>query len=157
MTRKGGFVQQVSLIGFADEEAAALAALLDSGGYEAVCQPAAGRVRGREPVPPVLSEGDRKLAVETEPAPAPKGLSAAFVCGDRPGWREALREVRAVHGPVFLVVAARLPDWKQWLDALEAGADDYCSTLMDAQQFRWLFPQATRFQPGQAMSAKTAA
>lgn len=141
--RNGAFVQQVSLIGFADEEAARLAALLDSGGYRAVCQP--------------LSAGPVTASEETEPVPATTGLSAAFVCGDQPGWRESVREVRAVHGVVFLVVATRLPDWAKWLDALAAGASDYCCTPTDWQQLSRLLPQTTGLRPAKEMSAKGAA
>jgi DNA-binding NarL/FixJ family response regulator len=136
-------MEQVSLIGFGDEEAARLAALLDSGGYQAVCQP--------------LAAVQARVSEEPESAPVTTELSAAFVCGDEPGWREAVRVVRAVHGPVFLVVTTRLPDWKKWLDALEAGASDYCCTPTDAQDLRRLFPRATRSRPAEAMTAKGAA
>jgi hypothetical protein len=36
-----------------------------------------------------------------------------------------------------------LPDHEKWLDALEAGADDYSCMPLDRQQLRWLFRQKT--------------
>jgi hypothetical protein len=77
-------VQQVSLIGFAEEEAARLAALLDSGGFQAVCQS--------------LAAGQAAASEKPEPAPATTELSAAFVCGDQSGWREIVRARRVRAG-----------------------------------------------------------
>jgi len=68
----------------------------------------------------------------------PVDAAAIFVCGDRPGWLETVCEARAAHGRTFLVVATRLPDYEKWLDALEAGANDYCCTPLDAKQLGWL-------------------
>ncbi len=63
---------------------------------------------------------------------------AAFVSGDSAGWLETVREIRAMYPRIFLVVVTRIPDSAKWLDALEAGANDYCSRPLDRQQVGWL-------------------
>ena len=65
--------------------------------------------------------------------------SAAFVCGDRDGWQRDLREIRAIYPRLILIVVTRLPENTIWLDALEAGANDYACMPLDRQQLRWLF------------------
>jgi DNA-binding NarL/FixJ family response regulator len=40
------------------------------------------------------------------------------------------------------VVVTRIPETKEWLDALEAGAADYCSVSIEARQLHWLMESA---------------
>lgn len=68
----------------------------------------------------------------------PNDAAAVFVCGDRAGWLEKICHIRATHGRMFVVIATRLPDHEKWLDALEAGANDYCGAPVDTRQFEWL-------------------
>lgn len=53
------------------------------------------------------------------------------------------------HVPV--VVVSRLPETDGWLDALEAGAADYCAAPFEPVQLRWLLDAHTR--PRQAHAA----
>jgi DNA-binding response OmpR family regulator len=39
---------------------------------------------------------------------------------------------------VPFVVITRTPDTREWLDALEAGATDYCSVPIDTRQLHWM-------------------
>lgn len=68
--------------------------------------------------------------------------AAAFICGDRDGWQRDLSEIRAIYPRLILVVVTRLPEHTIWLDALEAGANDYACMPLDRQQLRWLFRPA---------------
>ena len=47
-----------------------------------------------------------------------------------------------------VVVVTRLPDSQRWLDALEAGARDYCGAPFERTQLRWILetvaPAASR-------------
>jgi DNA-binding NtrC family response regulator len=43
---------------------------------------------------------------------------------------------------VPVVVVSRLPDVSEWLDALDAGAMDYCAAPFEHQQIRWLIDSA---------------
>lgn len=44
--------------------------------------------------------------------------------------------LRAVKMPV--VVVSRLPEVNDWLDAMEAGAADYCSAPIEREQIDWI-------------------
>ncbi|MGD0497642.1 MAG: hypothetical protein ABSC23_04310 [Bryobacteraceae bacterium] len=61
-----------------------------------------------------------------------------FVCGDTPDFLKTLSAVRKKEPRLPVVVATRLPETKQWLDALEAGAADYCGAPFEASQVRWI-------------------
>ena len=37
-----------------------------------------------------------------------------------------------------VVVASRLPEVRAWLDALEAGASDYCAAPFESMQLNWI-------------------
>lgn len=64
--------------------------------------------------------------------------AAVFLSGDMDGWLDTLRETRALYPRTFLVVVTRIPDAGKWLDALEAGADDYGSLPLDSKQMQWI-------------------
>lgn len=53
-----------------------------------------------------------------------------------------LREIRNDRPTLPFVVVARIPETAEWLDALEAGATDYCSAPFEPRQFRWLMENA---------------
>ncbi len=57
---------------------------------------------------------------------------------------EVLKPVlqRFKHTPV--VVVSRLPEVDGWLDALEAGAADYCAAPFEPTQLRWLLDTHAR-------------
>ena len=105
-----------------------------------------------------LSNALARAGFETSSQADARGLctepAAVFVCGDRPGWLETVRQVRDLYSRVFLVVAARQPDYEKWLSALAAGADDFCCPPLDAQQLRWLFRRGGNAEPVQTIFAK---
>lgn len=117
----------ISLIGFPDDMRSDLAAFLTDNGCRAVHHESAHEL--------------------------PKALTAVFISGDRARWLETICHVRETHGRIFIVVATRLPDHEKWLDALDAGANDYCCLPMDAQQFGWLFRRDA--QPHRAETMRT--
>lgn len=53
-------------------------------------------------------------------------------------FREAL--TRYPRRPV--IVTSRLPEMKSWINALEAGAADYCGAPFEATQVRWVLNTA---------------
>jgi len=75
----------------------------------------------------------------------PTDTVAAIVLGDRPDWLSIVRDIRADRPDIFLVVVTRVPDHGKWLDALEAGADDYCCLPLDRQQIGWLLGRDSQF------------
>jgi DNA-binding response OmpR family regulator len=49
-----------------------------------------------------------------------------------------LRGVRLKRPALPFIVVTRFPDTSKWLDALEAGASDYCSAPFESRQIHWL-------------------
>lgn len=52
------------------------------------------------------------------------------------GQSDLISMLRAVKMPV--VVVSRLPEVNDWLDAIEAGAADYCSAPIEREQIDWI-------------------
>jgi DNA-binding NtrC family response regulator len=61
-----------------------------------------------------------------------------------------LKRIRDAWPTLPFIVVTRVPETRDWLDALEAGATDYCSTPIDTRQLHWLMESALpppRFNP----------
>jgi DNA-binding response OmpR family regulator len=65
-----------------------------------------------------------------------------FSAGDGGSYKHSLAEARRACPGVPFVVVTRLPETSQWLDALEAGATDYCAVPFEHQQIRWILETA---------------
>ncbi len=65
-----------------------------------------------------------------------------FASGDGKQYVACLKRVRAANPALPFVVVTRLPETSDWLDALEAGATDYCSAPFELHQLRWLMESA---------------
>lgn len=55
-----------------------------------------------------------------------------------------VRELKLRHPAASVIVASRLPDVSDWLDALDAGAADYCAAPFEPAQIRWLLESHVR-------------
>ena len=64
--------------------------------------------------------------------------SAVFISGDEPDYRYTLSLLRESYPDLPAVVVTRYPEARFWLDALEAGAADYCGAPFDRVQLRWV-------------------
>ena len=84
--------------------------------------------------------------VEEKPGNAPVmdllEADIVFAGGDRNQYMHLLRGVRREKPALPFVVVTRLPETSDWLDALEAGATDYCAAPYEARQIRWLMESA---------------
>lgn len=65
-----------------------------------------------------------------------------FVSGDQKDYISTINSIRSYHNAPPVVVVTRLPETDDWLDALEAGAADYCSAPFEAVQIRWILDSA---------------
>jgi DNA-binding NtrC family response regulator len=65
-----------------------------------------------------------------------------FVDSDGKQYLPLLKKVRGLSPNLPFVVVTRIPETSDWLDALEAGATDYCSTPFDARHMSWLMETA---------------
>jgi CheY-like chemotaxis protein len=65
-----------------------------------------------------------------------------FAGGDGKQYMALLRGLREARPALPFVVVTRIPETSDWLDALEAGATDYCSAPFEARQLNWLMESA---------------
>ena len=63
---------------------------------------------------------------------------AVFISGDAPDYPQTLSRIREAHPALPVVVVTRQPEARQWLDALDAGAADYCGAPFEHVQLRWI-------------------
>jgi DNA-binding NarL/FixJ family response regulator len=69
-------------------------------------------------------------------------VDIVFAGGDPSQYLSLLRRVREERPGLPFVVVTRIPETTEWLDALEAGATDYCSSPFEARQIHWLMETA---------------
>jgi DNA-binding response OmpR family regulator len=72
-----------------------------------------------------------------------------FVGGSARQYLPLLRRLRGLNRSLPIIVVAPVPETAEWLDALEAGATDYCVPPFDMRQARSLLTPAAKL----AMSA----
>jgi len=65
-----------------------------------------------------------------------------FAGGEPKHYLSLLRKVREARPALPFVVVTRNPETTAWLDALEAGATDYCSAPFESRQIHWLMEAA---------------
>ena len=65
-----------------------------------------------------------------------------FAGGEPEQYMSVLQRVKAERPELPFVVVTRLPDTARWLDALEAGATDYCSIPIETRQIQWMMETA---------------
>jgi len=61
-----------------------------------------------------------------------------FAGDDAKQYVPLLRSVRQKRPALPFIVVTKTPDTSKWLDALEAGASDYCSAPFESRQIHWL-------------------
>lgn len=74
--------------------------------------------------------------------------SAVFISGDSPGYRETLSVLRENHPDLPVIVVTRQPETRHWLEALDAGAADYCGAPFEHIQLRWILGSVMAERPG---------
>ena len=61
-----------------------------------------------------------------------------FSGGDGGLYKPHLATAKRIFPHVPFIVVTRLPETRQWLDALEDGATDYCAAPFERRQIRWI-------------------
>jgi DNA-binding response OmpR family regulator len=67
-----------------------------------------------------------------------------FTSGDSDDYRETVRRLRRELPGSAVIVVNRCPDNLRWIDALDAGAADYCGAPFERTQIRWVIKGALR-------------
>ena len=99
-----------------------------------------------DPLASLLAAGLCQAGCNVAPDAMP-GARIVFCAAGSGALQEAM--LQFPHVPV--VVVSRLPETDDWLDALEAGAADYCAAPFEPVQLRWLLEAHMR--PPQAQAA----
>ena len=107
------FMSRITLLGLPDDLAAALSRVLREESHQVTFANTLEDVRRDEP-------------------------QAAFVSGDGTEFRHNVFWLLEMMPRLPVVVVTRLPDVQRWLDALEAGARDYCGAPFERTQLRWI-------------------
>jgi DNA-binding response OmpR family regulator len=84
--------------------------------------------------------------IEQQPQDLPirdlRDADMVFAGGDPTCYLSLLRRVREAQPTLPFVVVTRIAETKDWLDALEAGATDYCAAPIETRQIHWLMESA---------------
>ena len=67
-----------------------------------------------------------------------------FAGGDAKQYLALLQSLRQERPTLPFVVVTRIPQTSAWLDALEAGATDYCGAPIELRQINWIMESAFR-------------
>ena len=65
-----------------------------------------------------------------------------FCSSDQREYRRLLDAIERSSLQVPVVVVSRIPETSEWLDAIEAGANDYCAAPFERQHVSWLVQSA---------------
>ena len=105
--------------------------------------------------PPTAAQISRSLAVERHRIEQKsqnvtmldlKDADIVFAGGEPSQYLSLLRRLRASKPSLPFVVVTRIPETNEWLNALEAGATDYCSSPFESRQIHWLMECALPHQ-----------
>lgn len=123
---QGAPMAKIALIGLDPAAATQIARALDGGFHQIEQKPVTARVGE-------LSDCD-----------------VVFANGEGKKYLPLLRGIRAERPGLPFVVVTRIPETSDWLDALEAGATDYCSAPFEPRQMNWLMQSALSARPRMA-------
>jgi DNA-binding response OmpR family regulator len=98
---------------------------------------------------PVLEKLGQTVQIETSTIGVLEHTDAnvVFAAGD------SLGAVRNQRPELPVVVVSRLPEVRGWLDALDAGASDYCGAPFEPTQVRWVLDSSLRSHTTQRYAA----
>jgi len=82
-------------------------------------------------------------------------LSAIFISSDSLEYRQTLSLLRETYPKLPVIVVSRFPEVKQWLDALDAGASDYCGAPFERVQLHWILNSVLGWSEPKASAAES--
>jgi DNA-binding NtrC family response regulator len=72
------------------------------------------------------------------------GAELVFCSSERQRYLELLDEVGRRMPELAVVVVSRTPEVSEWLDAIEAGASDYCAAPFESSHIQWILESALK-------------
>ena len=63
-------------------------------------------------------------------------------CGVTP---ETVKDLRRSNPHASIIAVSRLPETTDWLNVIEAGADDYCAAPFESHQLRWILDSTMHY------------
>ncbi len=76
-----------------------------------------------------------------------------FCTAERHQYMALLEEIRERRESLPVIIASRTAEVADWLDALEAGAADYCAAPFEAAHVEWIVSAALRASPRRHLRA----
>jgi len=70
------------------------------------------------------------------------GANVVFCSSERRAYESLLDALERGSLQVPVVVVSRIPETSEWLDAIDAGATDYCAAPFERRQISWLVQSA---------------
>jgi DNA-binding NtrC family response regulator len=98
---------------------------------------------------PVLEKLGQTVQIETSNSGVLEHTDANVIFAEG----ETLGTVRNRRPELPVVVVSRIPEVRGWLDALEAGAIDYCGAPFEAAQLRWVLDSSLGTGPTHRVAA----
>jgi DNA-binding NtrC family response regulator len=74
------------------------------------------------------------------------GADLVFVSSDRDRYLGLLEAVGRHKPDLPVVVVSRAPEVSEWLDAIEAGASDYCAAPFEPSHIQWILDSTLKEQ-----------
>lgn len=74
------------------------------------------------------------------------GIGLVFCPAENRRYRLLLDFIRRERPELPVVVVSRLPEVSDWLDAIEAGAADYCSPPFESAQVHWIIENTLKYR-----------
>ncbi len=78
-------------------------------------------------------------------------IDLVFISSDRDRYLALLEAVGRQKPDLPVVVVSRTPEVSEWLDAIEAGASDYCAAPFETSHIQWILDSTTKGQAAPAL------
>jgi DNA-binding NtrC family response regulator len=75
------------------------------------------------------------------------GAEVVFCCSERSKYTALLEALGRKNPDLPVIVVSRVPDVSEWLDAIEAGASDYCAAPFESNHIRWILEASRKRKP----------
>jgi DNA-binding NtrC family response regulator len=79
------------------------------------------------------------------------GADLIFCAAYRDRYLALLRAVGRVKPALPVVIVSRVPEVPDWLDAIEAGASDYCAAPFETSHIQWILDSALKHHSSSAL------